>query len=135
MSGDDKKIKILVVEDDEHTNLLISENLKNEGFQVFSVLNGEDAVRAALKHLPHLIMLDIMLPGLNGWEVCMQLRDQTSPARDIPIIVVSVLRKDSQPAAARVGPITFLSKPFDLEDLMREVRKILKSTGAYDGRE
>jgi len=125
-----KKTRVLVIEDDEHTNLLISENLKHEGYTVMSVFDGEDGVRAAQKSLPDLIMLDIMLPGLNGWEVCQKLRANGAPTRAIPIMIVSIVSKDAGPLKKEMGPLTLVNKPFDVKDLMRSVKNLLGGHGA-----
>jgi DNA-binding response OmpR family regulator len=128
-----KKTRVLVIEDDEHTNLLISENLKHEGYSVMSVFDGEEGVRAAQKSMPDLIMLDIMLPGLNGWEVCQKLRADSAPTRAIPIMIVSIVSKDAGPLKKEMGPLTLVNKPFDVRELMSSVKNLLggkEATGA-----
>jgi DNA-binding response OmpR family regulator len=124
----EKTRTVLVIEDDEHTNLLISENLKMAGYRVVSVYDGEEGVKAAFKHTPDLIMLDLMLPRLNGWEVCKQLRQENSAVRGVPIIIVSVLSKEAQPQKQSVGPLTLINKPFDVKSLLSEVQRVIRET-------
>jgi DNA-binding response OmpR family regulator len=114
---------ILVVEDDEHTNLLLVENLKHEGYSVVPVFDGEEALRAAARHKPDLIVLDLMLPKLNGWEVCRRLREVGSPARDVPIFIVSVVSQDARSLQQTLQRLTIVSKPFNVRDLLSEIRR------------
>lgn len=119
------KRRVLVVEDDEYTNLLLCENLRNEGFDVISVPDGEAGVKAAIEQLPDLIMLDIMLPRLDGWEVCRKLREAGMATRGIPIVIVSVLSKERPSATESMGPITLFNKPFEVNALLDEVKRVI----------
>src|SRR5438445_8124867 len=79
---------ILVVEDEQLIAKLLKETLQFEGYQVVTVLNGEDAVQYALRETPHLIVLDLMLPGIDGYEVSRRLRAHPKTMH-IPIIALS----------------------------------------------
>ncbi len=79
---------ILVVEDERVIAKLLKETLQFEGYQVVTVLNGEDAVQYALRETPHLIVLDLMLPGIDGYEVSRRLRAHPKTMH-IPIIALS----------------------------------------------
>src|SRR5947207_3433123 len=81
---------ILVVEDERLIAGLLKETLEIEGYQVVTVLNGEDAVHYALRETPHLIVLDLMLPGIDGYEVVRRLRNHPKTMH-IPIVVLSAL--------------------------------------------
>ena len=118
-----KKKKVLVIEDDQHINLLISDNLESAGYEVSSVFNGEEGVQRALYDIPDLIILDFLLPRMDGRYVCRRLRDAGSPARGIPIIIVSIMNKDMGLTDKGMGSITVMNKPFEVTVLLVEVKK------------
>ena len=80
--------KILVVDDEEHILELISFNLTNNGYKVIKANNGIDAVRLAIEEKPKLILLDLMIPGKDGYDVCREVRSN-SEIRNIPIIMLT----------------------------------------------
>ena len=118
--------EILVVEDDRYTNELISSTMKMGGFSVVSVFSGEQAIEAVNKHLPDLIVLDFLLPEMDGWEVCRILRKEGAPTRKIPIVIASVVsRFDIEQAGGSMGTLSFFNKPFEPADLIKEVERIV----------
>jgi DNA-binding response OmpR family regulator len=118
--------KVLIVEDDRYTNELISETLRVGGFDVYSVFDGEAGVSYARKNYPDLIVLDLLLPGIDGWEVCRLLRQEESETRKIPIIIASVIsRYDVQQTDMSMGALSFFNKPFEPNHLVAEVQRIL----------
>ena len=119
------KGKVLIVEDDPHTQLLLSKNLEMSGYEVFAASDGEEGVRLALEKVPDLILLDLLLPRMDGWEVCRRLRDPGSAAREVPIMIVSIIGKDNMRPAQTMGAITFFNKPFQVNALLNEVGRIL----------
>ena len=107
--------KILVVEDDPYTNELMTAALKMADYEVRSVFNGEEAVRTVQSDMPDLIVLDLLLPKMDGWEVCRILRTEDSPARKVPIVIASVMSRFGLGERSLVmGPISFFNKPFNL---------------------
>ena len=118
------KCRIVVIEDDRNTNLLITENLRSEGYEVESVFDGKEGMKLALDLLPDLIVLDLILPEVDGWEVCRRLREQGRPTKAIPIMVISVMRKDQRLPPA-MNPLVFVNKPFEVKTLIEEVRKVV----------
>ncbi|HPQ80244.1 MAG TPA: response regulator, partial [bacterium] len=84
---------ILVVDDEEDILELVRYNLEKEGFSVACVLSGEDALSEAKKRLPSLIVLDLMLPGIDGFEVCRRLKGEPSTA-SIPIVMLTAKGED-----------------------------------------
>jgi DNA-binding response OmpR family regulator len=118
--------RILIVEDD--TNILISLNflMKNCGYETCACGNGRDALAAASAFLPHLVLLDIMLPGLNGYEICRALR--ASPAHaGTKIVVLSAKGRGSEIAKAHeLGAHAYLTKPFATRDVTDTVRRLLE---------
>ena len=117
--------KILIVEDDKHTSQLLSLNLEREGYEVLTAYDGEAGVQTAKAELPDVIMLDLLLPHVDGWEVCRRLREEGSPTRLIPIIIVSVMAQDDMPDKKSMGPVSFFNKPFRVGSLMEEVGRLV----------
>lgn len=124
MAEADRK-RILVVDDDLPLRGMLSSALRRNGFQVFLAGDGGEAHRALLLHEPNVILLDLMMPGENGWDFLQKLRD-TGHAGRIPIIVVSAhLRHDPQ-AVLEMGVSAILPKPFDLGDLLEMIRTLAR---------
>jgi DNA-binding response OmpR family regulator len=118
--------RILIVEDDP--NILISLNflMSNCGYETRTCGDGHSAVAQAASFLPHLVLLDIMLPGQNGYEVCRALR--TSPAHaHTRIVMLSAKGRDHEIAAAHeIGVDAYLTKPFSTREVIDTVRRLLE---------
>src|SRR5437667_7547451 len=115
-------VNILVVEDEQSITKLLEETLQIEGYQVTIVLNGEDAVQFALREIPHLIILDVMLPrryglsDMDGYDVILKLRSHPKTMH-IPIIVLSAFGAPADIIRAYERDVDgFITKPFDLEE-------------------
>ncbi|MGB0524374.1 MAG: response regulator transcription factor [Flammeovirgaceae bacterium] len=118
--------RILIVEDDPDITELLSYNLEKEGYEVYTVDNGADAIRAAKKHLPSLVLLDIMLPAMDGMEVCRQLREM--PQLDSSYIVFLTARGEeySEVAAFQMGADDYIIKPIKPRALIKRLDAIFK---------
>jgi DNA-binding NarL/FixJ family response regulator len=119
---------ILLVDDDPDVRLLLKTVLCGAGFMTNEAASGEAAVEAMRKEQPLLVVLDVRLPGLSGYEVCRWLRERF---RDIvPIIFMSAERKESFDRAAglMLGADEYLAKPFSVDDLLARVRGLLRRT-------
>ncbi|HXR03502.1 MAG TPA: response regulator [Verrucomicrobiae bacterium] len=117
--------KILVVEDDPDQLEVISLNLKAAGFAIGTAANGTDALVKTRSISPDLIILDLMLPGLNGFDVCESLRRDPATA-SIPIIILTGMRSQfGRFAGLESGANDFLLKPFDPDQLVSKVEKLL----------
>jgi CheY-like chemotaxis protein len=114
---------ILVVDDDPAILDLIAQVLLEEGYEVLAVSNGQTAVDLARKLRPHLILLDLMMPEMNGWQVTAVLKADPQ-TRAIPILLLSA-RRDMARTANELGVTAYLAKPFDLDDLLSRVKRIL----------
>ena len=114
---------ILVVDDDPAILDLITQVLLEEGYEVLAVNNGQTAVDLARKLRPHLILLDLMMPEMNGWQVTAVLKADPQ-TRAIPILLLSA-RRDMARTANELGVTAYLAKPFDLDDLLSRVKRIL----------
>ena len=112
---------ILVVEDEQLIARLLKETLQSEGYNVVTVLNGEDAVQFALCETPHLIILDLMLPGIDGYEVVRRLHTYPKTIH-IPIIVLSSLGEPKDKVSAfETGVDDYITKPFHTDELLARV--------------
>jgi DNA-binding response OmpR family regulator len=117
---------ILVVEDEQLIARLLKETLQSEGYNVVTVLNGEDAVQFALCETPHLIILDLMLPGIDGYEVVRRLHTYPKTIH-IPIIVLSSLGEPKDKVSAfETGVDDYVTKPFHTEELLARVHAQLR---------
>jgi len=119
-------ITVLVIDDDNNITELISLGLKYEGFQVESSQTGEDGLVAAQRLNPALVILDILLPDLDGLEVCSRLRSNPT-TRDIPILMLT--SKDDvrdRVTGLQQGADDYLVKPFNFEELVARIRAILR---------
>ncbi len=120
------KKDIFVVEDEEGILELLRYNLTREGFAVASAANGEEAVNAIPRKLPDLILLDLMLPGLDGLEVCRALKKNPKTA-GIPIVMVTAKGEESDIVAGlELGADDYITKPFSMKVLAARVRTILR---------
>ena len=117
------KKKILIVDDDTSITLSISFVLEKEGYAVIIAVDGEEAVKKAKEELPHLIVLDIMLPKINGFEVCKRLKANVQ-TREIRIIMLTAKgdEKDKR-LAENLGVNGYITKPFNIDTLLSEIRK------------
>ena len=122
------KKKILVVEDDEDIRNLVLFNLEMTGeYELLSFDNGEDALVLAQKHIPALVILDVMLPGIDGFEVCRQLKSN-STTRKIPIVMLTARSDDNDVVKGfELGVEDYLRKPFSsMKILLARVSNILQ---------
>lgn len=121
---------ILVVEDEVYALKLVKLVLQREGYKVVTAENGSEALRLAQEILPDLIVLDIMLPGLDGFQVCQYLRGNPTTAK-IPILMFSALsRPADQRKGFEVGTDDYMTKPTKMADLLDRVRSALFFVGA-----
>ncbi len=120
--------RILIVEDD--SNILISLNfiMVNCGYETRTCSDGQRVLATAAAFLPHLVLLDIMLPGQNGYDVCRALR--ASPLHAATrIVMLSAKGREQEIAAAReIGIDAYITKPFSTRDVAATVRHLLEST-------
>ena len=119
--------KILVVEDDPSALRLVGYTLEQEGYQVITASDGLEGVRKARDEHPDLIILDIMLPGLDGYEVCQQLRKEPETAK-LPILMLSAKAREIDKATGlKIGADDYLTKPADPSTIVAKVKALLTS--------
>ena len=120
------KEKILVVEDDEDIQELIDFNLAREGYHVLKVASGEEALSVENREKPDLVILDLMLPGLDGLEVCRRLKSGQDGGA-VPIIMVTAKGEESDIVTGlELGADDYLVKPFSPRILVARVRNVLR---------
>ena len=121
-----KKTKIAVIEDEADILEVIDYNLSKEGFDVCSALNGEEGLALVKKEGPDLVLLDLMLPGLDGIEICRTLKADYS-TRSIPIIMVTAKGEESDIVLGLgMGADDYVVKPFRPRELMARIRSVLR---------
>jgi two-component system phosphate regulon response regulator PhoB len=120
------KETILVVDDEEDILELVKYNLAREGYQVVCAATGEDAIAKAKRKLPDLILLDLMLPGMDGLEVCKLLK-KDSKTEHIPIIMLTAKSEEADVVSGlEVGADDYIAKPFSPKVLTARVRTMLR---------
>ena len=118
------KAHILLVDDDRHVTEVLRRALAYEGYSVDAAQRGDEALHKAIEHPPDLVVLDLMLPGVDGLEVCRRLR---ASGNQVPILMLTA--KDSIPdrvAGLDTGADDYLVKPMELEELLARVRALLR---------
>ena len=121
-----EQIKILIVDDDEHISELVSLYLVKEGYDCHMVCDGESAIREQAAYQPDLILLDIMLPGMDGYEVCSEIRKSSN----IPIIMLSAKGESFDKVhGLKMGADDYLAKPFDTKELLARIAAVLRRSG------
>ncbi|NLE64988.1 MAG: response regulator [Elusimicrobia bacterium] len=118
--------RILIVDDDPVVVRLVQEVLTNEGHEVATASDGLDAMVRVQKDLPDLIVLDVMMPELNGFDVCHKIKfnDQT---KHVPILLLTSRDQDLDPRLGKVMGIDYLHKPCSARDLVVRVKALLRS--------
>jgi len=123
--------RILVVEDDPGAIRLVSYTLEQEGYEVITALNGLEGLKKARADKPDLLILDVMLPGLDGFEVCRRLRADDETA-GLPILMLSAKAQEiDKTTGLKIGADDYLAKPADPADILDRVSNLLarKSIG------
>jgi putative two-component system response regulator len=120
------KGRILAVDDTPASLRLLTDILKEEGYEVRSAISGELALRAAISQPPELILLDIRMPVMDGYEVCRRLKAEPA-TRDVPVIFVSSISETSEKVQSfEMGAVDFVTKPYQRDELMARVRTHLE---------
>ena len=119
--------KILIAEDEADIRELIAFSLAYAGLEVTTAVDGEQAVQKALSEKPDLIMLDVRMPRMSGYEACAVIKE-TAELKDIPVIILSAKGQESEiEAGLEAGAYEYILKPFVLEELVQKVKKIVES--------
>ncbi|MBM3183077.1 MAG: response regulator transcription factor [Chloroflexi bacterium] len=127
--------RILVVEDDPSTLRFIEYTLQQEGLEIFLAKNGLDGLKIAQTEHPDLIILDIMLPGLDGYEVCRRLRQKSDTANILVLMLSAKARQEDKDMGMKMGADDYLSKPVDPTEIINKVQSMLMGTGKVSFKE
>lgn len=120
------KHQILIVDDDEDILNFLSYNITNAGYQVYTAINGIDALEMVQKHKPELILLDLMMPGMDGVEVCTELRQRKGHYQPLIVFLTARAEDYSQVAALEAGGDDYLVKPIRPRLLVSKIESILR---------
>ena len=127
--------RVLLVEDEQDVAELIRYNLTKEGYDVVLSANGNEALRLAREHRPDVLLLDIMVPQLNGWEVCRRLKKDPDLSQ-IPVIMLSGrVEEGDKVFGFEVGADDYVTKPFSPRELIARIRAVLRRGRPADARE
>jgi DNA-binding response OmpR family regulator len=120
------KKTLLVIDDEADIVKLLQYNLEKEGYQVFSARNGEEGLEAAKTRKPDLIILDLMLPGIDGFEVCKLLRQQKD-TQNTPVLMLTAKTSEvDQVVGLELGACDYLTKPFSVKVLLARIKNIFR---------
>jgi len=115
----------LIADDDPDILMLIALTLERDGYEVVTATNGLDALESALDRVPHLVVLDLMMPGIDGCEVTRRLRGEEA-TRDVPILIVTAFAEEAQAAMAlAAGADAYVRKPFSPRDLLAKTASLV----------
>jgi len=126
---DDKSV--LIIEDDKNTASLVALYLEREGFRPLKADNGEAGLVMAEQHRPVMVILDLMLPRMDGWEVCRQLRKKS----DVPIIMLTARGDEiDRVSGLTLGADDYMTKPFSPRELVARVKAVLRRSASREKR-
>ncbi len=128
--------RILVVEDDPSIRMGLEDTLTAKGYEVDAVARGGEGAERALSGRYDLVVLDVMLPDLDGFEVCRRIRADRGPARRVPVIILSARGAElDRVRGLELGADDYVTKPFSLMELLARVASVLRRAGGGDGAE
>ena len=123
--------KILVVDDLPQNVKLLDAVLSARGYRVVSAASGEEALEAVAEEQPDLVLLDVVLPGMDGYEVCRRLRDRPT-TRFLPVVMITAHGDQEKPKAIEAGADDFLVKPYDQTELLARLRSLMRIKQYHD---
>jgi two-component system, sensor histidine kinase and response regulator len=127
-----KKAKILIVDDEEHIVKALRYVLENEGFDVETAFDGEETLNMVENSKPDIILLDVMMPKKNGYDVCRILKEDKR-TQLIPIVMLTALKqKEERIKGIEAGADDFISKPIDQRELLTRIKSLLRIKSLYD---
>ncbi|HPF85694.1 MAG TPA: response regulator transcription factor [Aminivibrio sp.] len=122
--------RILIVEDEEAIVEVVSRTLRRHGYETASAANGDDALEKAFSLRPDLVILDLMLPKMDGWEVCRRLKADRQTA-SVPVLMLTARREERDVVEGlEIGADDYMKKPFSLAELAARVKALLRRAGS-----
>src|SRR5688572_8129707 len=116
---------ILVVDDDSSNRLLLEELLRAQGYEVITAADGQQALDTVVRHPPDLVLCDVMMPVLNGFDVCRLLKDRPETELTPVVLVTALMATADRVRGIEAGADDFLNKPYDHSELLARVRSLL----------
>ena len=126
------KEKILIVDDEEHIIELLKFNLLNAGYDVFVANNGIDAVKIARAEKPNLLLLDLMLPGIDGFDVCKEIKRDAEMKKTSIIMLTAKGEELDKILGLELGADDYITKPFSVRELLARVKAVLRRTNSFN---
>jgi len=117
--------KVLVIDNEQNVQKVAKVNLTASGYQVLVAADGEEGLRLAELHHPDLILLDLMMPGISGWDVLTAIRTRPQLQKTPVVIMTASLREGEEDKAHAMGAVGYLAKPFSVDELLRQVKQVL----------
>src|SRR5258707_15788632 len=122
------RTRVLVVEDDPHILLGLEEVLQGDGFEVFVCNRGDQALNALARHRPALVVLDVMLPGLSGFDICKEIRAKKNST---PILMLTAKGQEiDKVVGLDLGADDYVTKPFGVRELLARIHALLRRSNA-----
>jgi len=125
-----EKISILVADDDVDILALVVGHLKGRASEIHQASDGEEALQLAREKKPDLVVLDVMMPGMSGWEVCRSIRDDATLGHTRVIMLTGIGERLNEMTSPLYGADAFIDKPFEFEDLDDKVDSVMKKKRA-----
>src|SRR3954465_6775250 len=125
MPNDSKPI-VLVADDEPSMVAMLSSHLRSKGYTVLEANDGDQAWELAHEHLPNLVLLDVMMPGMSGWEVCRKIREAVSLAHTGVIMLTGIGENLNEMTSPLYGADAYLDKPFEFAELDRKIEETLE---------
>src|SRR6187549_2180145 len=126
MPNDSKPI-VLVADDEPSTLAMVSSHLRSKGYSVLEASDGDQAWQLAHEHLPDLVVLDVMMPGMSGWEVCRKIREEVALAHTGVVMLTGIGENLNQMTSPLYGADAYIDKPFDFGELDQKVIEALEA--------
>lgn len=127
MSETSKTPTVLVADDDLDILTIVSSLARRKGFAVHTAGDGDEAMAKVLEHLPDLVILDVMMPGQSGWEVCRSIRDHDALEHTKVIMLTGIGEQMNEMTSPLYGANAHLDKPFDTDELSATIDRVLGS--------
>jgi DNA-binding response OmpR family regulator len=124
MSNDSKPI-VLVADDEPSMVAMLSSHLRSKGYTVLEASDGDQALELAHEHLPNLVLLDVMMPGMSGWEVCRKIREAVSLAHTGVIMLTGIGENLNEMTSPLYGADAYLDKPFEFSELDQKISETI----------
>ncbi len=125
---------VLVADDEPSTRAMVARHLRSIGYKVVEAVDGDEAFSLALEHLPDLVVLDVMMPGMSGWEVCRRIRETVSLAHTGVVMLTGIGESLNEITSPLYGADAYLDKPFEFAVLDRTLAETLEGRRDHIGR-